>query len=320
MFRNLVNMNDLRWLLRKGSRRRLSRALRIRSHGRVLETWGHVRVTTTHWYDLPVVVQHRAMRAAGGVGDDHVDRIVSRWIGDRNNLVGLSIGCGIGVKEIRWARTNRFERLDAFDLTDELILKARENARAAGVQINFYRGDVLRNSLPEDAYDLVIFEDALHHLAPLPGILDRVRRTLHAGGLLIVNDFVGPSRFQWLPQQLRLANDMLARVPECYRRQLDGTVKLNVFRPSRLRMILTDPSEAVQSGKILPLLAERFTVLEERPLGGSLVYLVLSEIAQNFADRRGTELLETMLAEEDSLIDSGRLGSDYVLGVYRRPA
>jgi hypothetical protein len=111
---------------------------------------------------------------------------------------------------------------------------------------------------------------------------------------------------------------MLARLPEDYRRQRDGTLKERVGRPSRLRMMLTDPSEAVESGRIVPLLAERFDMIELRPLGGSAVYLVLDEIAHNFEGEEGGVLLQELLAEEDALIDSGELQSDYVLGVYRR--
>lgn len=316
---NLVNLDDLRWLARRGSFARLTRQLRLGEKGRVIDTWGHVRETCSHWYDLPLVVKHRALKAGAGYGD-HVERLFSTILNDSNDLTALSVGFGTGQKEIRWARTGRFSRLDAFDLTDELVDEASRNARAAAVDVNFFRADIFSLPITPGAYDMVIFEDALHHLTPLDCALEHVKALLRPGGLVVVNDFVGPSRFQWTKQQLAAADGILAGLPEKFRQLPDGTVKQRARRPSRLRMRLLDPSEAAESSQIRSLLNKGFDVLLQTPLGGTIVYLVLDEIAQNFTTPEGASLLEAMLTFEDALINDEDLPSDYFLVVGRTAA
>ena len=80
-------------------------------------------------------------------------------------------------------------------------------------------------------------------------------------------------------------------------------------------MRLLDPSEAVQSDLIVPTIHELFDVVEERKLGGTLVNLVLDDIAQNFHDE--PEWLRLLFSVEDAMIGAGEIDSDYTLIVAR---
>ena len=103
--------------------------------------------------------------------------------------------------------------------------------------------------------DAVIWEAALHHMTPLRTVLERAGRWLKPGGLMLVNEFVGPTRFQWTDRQLEAANALLDLLPQRLRRQPDGRLKSRIVRPSHLAMRL-DPSEAIESSDILPALDE----------------------------------------------------------------
>ena len=94
-------------------------------------------------------------------------------------------------------------------------------------------------------------------------------------------------------------------------------MKHEVMRPSVARMILSDPSEAVESSRILPLLRESFDVLDVRGYGGTLLEPVLSGIAHNFVgnDADTQRLLGTCFAAEDALLTTGELDHDFVLVV-----
>jgi SAM-dependent methyltransferase len=85
----------------------------------------------------------------------------------------------------------------------------------------------------------------LHHFSRLGEIMRMIARALGPGGLLIMDEYVGPSRFQWASGQMRAANALLTMLPEEHRTQRDGQVKSRVVRPSRLSMRLDDPSGAV---------------------------------------------------------------------------
>ena len=51
----------------------------------------------------------------------------------------LDVGCGTGVVAVTAARIGA--RVHGIDLTPELLERARENARIANVQIDFWEGD-----------------------------------------------------------------------------------------------------------------------------------------------------------------------------------
>src|SRR5262249_17819962 len=140
------------------------------------------------------------------------------------------------------------------------------------------------------------------------------------GGVFHVCEFVGPDRFQWTDLQLQEMTAWLQSLPERYRITADGLVKTVVARPTIDEMIAYDPSEAVRSSSIERLLAERFEILERRPLGGTLVMMGLAAIAHNFNPGvpEDCRYVEQLLAREDELMACGKIGSDFAVLTARR--
>ena len=124
---------------------------------------------------------------------------------------------------------------------------------------------------------------SLHHLTNFDQLFKKIRRFLKPGGLLVINEYVRPNRFQWTSSQLVIGNELPATIPSGYR-LLQGSsfYKSHIYRPGILRMILTDPSEAAQSERIVPALHRYFKTEEEKALGGNLPVPVLKGIAHNF--------------------------------------
>ena len=142
---------------------------------------------------------------------------------------------------------------------------------------------------------------------------------LAPGGLLFVEDFVGPARFQWTDAQLEVINRLLARLPAELLTDLsaeDGRQKRSVERPSLAKLIAADSSEAVRSDEIVPALDARFERVEVCPYGGAVFHQLFSRIMGNFADR--PDLVGVLMEVDALLTDSGALPSDYVWGVWRR--
>ena len=108
-----------------------------------------------------------------------------------------------------------------------------------------------RSSCAERSFDFIYFFQSLHHIEALEWVLDQCNRALRPDGMLLINEFVGPSRFQWTSRQLDLANEMLALLPEDLRRDLgNGGLKSEIVRPTVEHMVRHDPSEAVRSADI----------------------------------------------------------------------
>lgn len=85
-------------------------------------------------------------------------------------------------------------------------------------------------------------------------------------------------------------------------------------------MNLLDPSEAIRSAEIIPLLQGQFEIVELTPLGGSVFQLLLDDIAGNFdpAIEEDRRLLEMIFDIEEALMACGDLQSDFSLIVARK--
>jgi SAM-dependent methyltransferase len=326
MFNNWITIHDLGRIKDKivcGEWLQVLKKLASDAQGRTRSAWAHTQNPPLNAWEIPALRQRWNLMVSGAAEIDHVEYISRRYLADKKNLLAFSPGCGSGGNEMRWAETGLFKYIDACDLSPQRIAKAHAGAEQKNLTgiLNFSVGD-MRALNGAGQYDLAITEGALHHFYPMRSALKKMNSLLKPGGLLIVNEFVGPSRFQWTPRQLQAANAMLALIPESYKRRWsDGKIKMKIAAPGRLRMKLADPSEAAESSLILPLLREMFTTLEEIKKGGTLINLVFFEIAHHYlqADETAAEILQTCFAVEDILMQSGEISSDYILAVFQKP-
>ena len=244
---------------------------------------------------------------------------------------GLSLGCGAGQLERLVIQRNLCRRLEACDLSPDAVAQARAEAEAAGLgdRTHFFVADLNTLELPSSHYDLILCPMSLHHLRNLEQVYAQARAALRPGGLLALNEFVGPDRLQWSPKQLRAANELLQRLPRRYRRNLDPRwwgrllepYRRRVRRRPRWRMLLDDPSESVRSSEVVPLLEREFTIVERKDYGGTLLHLVLDRIAGNFQDTEADrQLLLELCHYERTLIEKGELPSDFTVIVARPKA
>jgi SAM-dependent methyltransferase len=92
----------------------------------------------------------------------------------------LDVGCGTGVVAV----TAALQGAKAFglDLTPTLLERARENAKIAGVDIEFVEGDAEALPYPDDSFDVVVSQFG-HMFAPRPAIaVKEMLRVLKSGG------------------------------------------------------------------------------------------------------------------------------------------
>jgi SAM-dependent methyltransferase len=79
-------------------------------------------------------------------------------------------------------------------------------------------------------------------------------------------------------------------------------------------LAVLDPTEAVRSADILPVLFQRLDVQEVRTFGSALLMLVLDDIAGNFRDDdpKAQALLEMLFEIDDALLGADELHPDFV--------
>lgn len=275
------------------------------------------------WAECPFVLQ------------EYINPLVSRsnppkdWLSSIANTYfpepvprALSLGCGSGGLERHGLDLKITEQFDALDFSPQAIEVAKKEAKKlfGSRNINYQVADLNQPSLDAEFYDAVFASQSVHHIENLEGYVSEVHKTLKPGGLFIVNEYIGPNQFQWTDVQYETAQQMLLDIPVHYRAMIreEGT-KEKVGRPTIEEMNAYDPTEAIRSEDIVPQLEQHFEVIDRRDFGGTLLHLVLDNIAGNLSqDDEGKTILRNMFADEQRLIAAGEIQSDFTVIVARK--
>lgn len=308
--------------LLEGERLHLLRRMTSPNKARVKITWQQQRDSIRNWYEIPQV-QLRQNKLITGKEDESTFTYVARQFFTSNALSAVSLGCGTGSREIAWADTGRFKRIIGIDASEERIKDAKRKLlqSAFGNVIEFVAGDVLHYPLDPESYDVVIAEGILHHLTPLEHILDRILLCLKPKGLLIVNEYVGPNRFQWTKKQVHFCNALLSIIPEEIKTYRGTSIrKSRIFRPGTLSMLIYDPSEAVESSRIMEILQKKFTILERKDYGGTILHPLLKDISHHFVEMAPAKekILHFLFEAEDYLLDIRAIESDFTFVIAQK--
>ncbi len=274
-----------------------------------------------HWSSHPVTAAEINLSLSGDTQIGWVAHL-KRCHFQQPRRRGLSLGCGSGAVVIDALQLGIVEQMEGVDISDAAVAVARAAANRAGLADRARWRAANVNGLALDGpYDLIVFEQSLHHVDALDAVLDRCHAALASDGLLVINEYVGPDRFQWSDEAERLMNAMLALLPDSHRRDPDsGALKTQMRRADPQAVIALDPSEAIHSGAIVQACAARFETVERRDFGGTLLQFMLADIAANFDpdEPRDVALLRLMSLLETELIRCGAIDSDFIYAVYRR--
>lgn len=152
-------------------------------------------------------------------------------------MVGLSLGCGTGHRERKWMALCDFKALYGFNISPESIATANasiQNDQHKNI-LKYEVFDIYKMEFKQNYYDVIFAEQSLHHFAPMKKILHKISGALKRRGYLILNEFVGPRRFQWTSRQLNIANSVYNILPCQYTKHIvDGSSNKQLIRPSRL--------------------------------------------------------------------------------------
>lgn len=324
------------------------------------------------WGQLAAVRARRNRKISGDPERDWIDHLAATHLAARLPVEScLSLCCGTGELERELRERGIVRNCLGVDIAAGCVARAREIAAEQGLDgLQYREADLNRIDLPADAFDLVVAQYALHHLVALEHVLEQVARSLRADGLFVVLDYVGPTREQFEPRTLEIADAVLRLLPDrfvvsvsqrrhghigpgsrggprgmlrlTWAKLRGGTLTESLLRRAHLKwqslrgrphhkrrvprisapeVALQDPSEAVRSNEILPLLRERFQIIEEVALGEALLRAVLDDIAGNFEapDPAADALLEMLFTIEDALMIAEELPSHLMFVVAQRP-
>jgi len=274
------------------------------------------------WWLIPLIRERWNYLISGDPQINYKQFLVNDLLEDAKGLRLLSLGSGSGGHEMELAAHPGFHKITCIDIAQNRVDEAQREAEKRGLNnISFTCVDFNQYEFPKESFDLVLFNSSLHHFNRVEELLSGpVKKTLKPGGLLIINEYVGPTRLQF-PRQQRLAiNQALKLVPDKYKTRFKATlVKKRFYGSGLLRMILADPSECIDSASILPALHAHYNIRIEKPYGGNILMSVLKDISHHFtsSDSGSKKVLKDLIQFEDMYLE--KHPSDFLFGLYEKP-
>ncbi len=126
--------------------------------------------------------------AAAVTHRDLVQRFVDAVPADADAII-LDVACGPGI--ITAALAPRAREVVAFDLTPEMLTKARQRCTGAGLtNVTFREGSATDLPFADASFDAVVTRLSIHHFQVPQRPMSEMARVLKPGGTLVVGDVV----------------------------------------------------------------------------------------------------------------------------------
>jgi 2-polyprenyl-3-methyl-5-hydroxy-6-metoxy-1,4-benzoquinol methylase len=297
----------------------------------VAERWSAMPVSdnfSPEVYWLAVKAVHRRQTQMGTGGLPY--RTWSQYcVGEFLSLPAermLNVGCGGGVMDRELASMGAFVHMDSIDPAPATIDRARAEAEREGfTNISYTVATLDTFDTGRERYDAVWFSGSLHHIRKLEETFEQLRVALKPGGFIFANEYVGASRFDLPERQKEVIRAAWTLLPQEKYRYFHGPLNPGTYQPVQIpdpeEVTRADPSEAVRSSEIIPLMREYFDIVTINPMGGSILQFLLSGIAGNFRgdDPASMKLLEMLFNIEDTLAEVGDVPPDFAVIVARKP-
>jgi len=294
--------------------------------GKLDLAWGDPQAWTANglqWLHLPAVQSMVRRRVTGNPDLAPLDWFFAHVMRDSGGPFArvLVLGCGFArierlVIERGWAA-----HVVAMDFSAKIIAAAREEAKATP-EICYTHADM--DCLPvgqapfePGSFDVVLGVSSVHHCAKLAELYEGLHRLLKPGGWMFLDEYVGPSRFQYPESQLQLVRRFSSLLPVRLRTTRSGAPREGLRAPTVEEVIAVDPSEAACSADILALLPGWFDIERLRPYGGALLHLLFAQVAQNFLDPAEEHTVRALIEAEEELYREGRLSHDFACVIAR---
>jgi ubiquinone/menaquinone biosynthesis C-methylase UbiE len=121
----------------------------------------------------------------------HDDKETLSWLVEaaspRPDDLALDVGTGAGHTAMALAPLVR--RVEAIDLTEEMLDEARKLSKQRELRnIAFHKGDAMALPYPDGTFDVVTCRRAAHHFGDVRKALSEMGRVLKIGGRLVIDD------------------------------------------------------------------------------------------------------------------------------------
>jgi hypothetical protein len=278
--------------------------------------WDKVRadaaaiIPRSAWWNDPPTLRHINRIVCGEPVDGaHVG--FTRRLGQMLQSQGIakpraiSVGSGSGGKELAVLRSGAVYSFDCYEVSSNAVESGRGMAAQQGVsdRLFFHNMSPFSGEVGTE-YDVVYWNNALHHMSDTVAAVEWSRSRLRAGGVFAMDDYVGASRFQHTSELIEWARRIRALLPD---RLLRTSADPNILIPrdvplhDPVAIAAADPTEAVDSGNILKGIRRTFQAPEIIPTGGAAYFIALHDAFHNFEGDDDSRLLDALLLMDEAL-------------------
>ncbi len=268
----------------------------------------------TRWWQCDRIVRHVNTKLCGqpvgGLSRGLYARFRRTFATELPFRRGISVGCGTAVKEMVAISEGLVDRFVLYELSPERIRAGEATARRLGLEnrVEFRCADAFDNERDDAAYDLVSWSSALHHMFDVDAALEWSHRMLRKGGVLLLDDYVGPTRMQFEAAVLEASTRFRESLPRAY---LEDPLRPGVILPTRIErpnvalIVARDPSEAVDSSRILGSLNRHFRDVDLVYTGGAVYAVGLNDVLHNLVAAEDWDAIDRALALDDACLERG---------------
>lgn len=275
----------------------------------------------SNWWEHPTIVRYVNRRTCGlpldGLMAGDV-MLLSRLLDGETAKRGVSVGCGVAAKELVLLRRGLVEHFDLYEISAARIRQATKAAKEHGMgdRITWHNEPADFQTADGGGYDLVYWNNSLHHMLDTRQALAWSREVLSAEGLLYMNDFVGPDRMQWPDEMLAAATRVREALPPRLLQTAEGRdLPTEVARPDPEALAAMDPTECADSAAILPAIDDLFEDATVTPTGGVVYHLALKGVLERLGPK-AIPLFDLLLLIDELHADAGM--THYAVA-YNRP-
>lgn len=214
---------------------------------------------------------------------------------------GLSLACGGGRAERQLMERGICKTFHGIDIAEGALSEARTIAEAENLSITYEQSDLNKIELDENAYDLVVTQNCLHHVLKLERLRDKIFQSLRPGGIMWIHDYIGETQFQYSNERLEIVNQLLKILPEeiCKDVVNERSIKQLIRKEPGT---LISPFEAIRSAEIMPVFLEKFDIIEKSESDAFLGFVCPMGIRHHYVKNDDRKLLFEVLFLFDSLL------------------
>lgn len=272
-----------------------------------------VRPKIFTWMNHPYIV-NRINQKVGGIQSDlwsdgllyKLQMSYSTKIPFKN---AVSVASGSGHKEMRLIKQGIVEHFDIFEYAAHRVEEGKKLAEKYGIteKITFHVADAFEEVTQGGIYDLVYWNNALHHMSDVYVAVRWSYQVLESGGVFYLDDYVGASRFQFSDRLMEVANQVRNNLPASFYIKNDNYQPRPPQRPrpNPTKVAEVDPSEAADSARILDAVREVFPKADIIPTSSG-IYRLISDLMPSFTKDHETTLAMIALLD-DLLMEEGEI-------------